>query len=135
MVNRFPHPIITNYFQEHDILVRTDLWALSDFLQWLYRSRIREGKPIDVYLPSQRMRGIFQAWLSRSDADIMRPGVVIDPTVENMVTSMAGVVDNTWTPEPYKKARKTRRAQTRRRKPQIAWPTEDNTTTKEAILS
>ena len=40
-----------------------DLWTLSNFLQWLFRSAIREGKPVTLYLPSTRMRNLLHTWL------------------------------------------------------------------------
>jgi phosphoribosyl-AMP cyclohydrolase len=40
-----------------------DLFALSEMIQFIWRSRIREGKPIDLFVPSGRMRTILKAWL------------------------------------------------------------------------
>ena len=38
-------------------------FALSEFLQWLWRSRIRDGLPIKVCILPKRMRKLFQDWL------------------------------------------------------------------------
>ena len=40
-----------------------DAYALTEFIQWLYRSRIRKGEPITVFIPSERMERIFRTWL------------------------------------------------------------------------
>jgi len=38
-------------------------YALTEMVQWLWRSQIRRGKAVDVYMPSRRMREIIQRWL------------------------------------------------------------------------
>ena len=63
-LNRFMNPIIEeHYFLKHGITVNEDLLALSDLLQWIFRSAIREGKPINIYIPSKRMRTLLKQWL------------------------------------------------------------------------
>lgn len=41
-----------------------DHYALSTLVQWVFRSAIREGKPINLYIPSERMRNLFILWLN-----------------------------------------------------------------------
>lgn len=41
-----------------------DDYALSEMIQWVWRSAIRDGKEIWVYIPSRRMRELFQNWLN-----------------------------------------------------------------------
>ena len=41
-----------------------DMWALSEMLQWIWRSAIRNGEPIKLFVPSSRMRKLLQAWLN-----------------------------------------------------------------------
>lgn len=41
-----------------------DSYALAELLQWVFRSAIRDGKPIDLYLPSSRMRKLLKDWMS-----------------------------------------------------------------------
>lgn len=60
--NRFLHPIETAFFQDNGITVDPDLLAVSDLLQWVWRSRIRNGLPVKLYLPSSRMRSLLLAW-------------------------------------------------------------------------
>lgn len=38
------------------------LYSVGELLQWIFRSRIRNGEPIKLYLPSSRMRGLLEAW-------------------------------------------------------------------------
>jgi hypothetical protein len=46
-----------------------DAYALTELIQWIWRSRIRRGEPITVYLPSPRMRGLFERWLYGEEAE------------------------------------------------------------------
>ena len=41
-----------------------DDYALAELLQWIFRSAIRDSKPIDLYLPSSRMRRLLRGWVS-----------------------------------------------------------------------
>lgn len=61
--NRFIRPTIIQFFDRRDIALDQDEYALSEMLQWIWRSRIREGKPIEVYIPSSRMRGLLETFL------------------------------------------------------------------------
>ena len=63
-LNRFENPFITNYFAKNGIAVNQDALATSEMLQWIWRSQIRENKPIDIYIPSLRMRSLLQDWLA-----------------------------------------------------------------------
>lgn len=40
-----------------------DAYALSVLLQWIWRSAIRDGKPVELYLPIPRMRELLNDWL------------------------------------------------------------------------
>ena len=37
--------------------------ALGALLQWAWRSQIRNAKPIDIYIPSERMRELLYNWI------------------------------------------------------------------------
>lgn len=63
MVNVFFHVDIKNYFSGYGITVLEDRYALSVMLQWLWRSAIRDGKPIWIYIPSARMRNLLNEWI------------------------------------------------------------------------
>ena len=41
-----------------------DAFALTELIQWVWRSRVRKGQPITLYLPSPRMRQLMEGWLS-----------------------------------------------------------------------
>ena len=45
-----------------------DAYALTELIQWVWRTRVRKGKPITLYLPAPRMRGIFINWLEGWDS-------------------------------------------------------------------
>ena len=40
-----------------------ELYALGEMVQWIYRSQIRRGDPIVIYIPSKRMRDILIGWV------------------------------------------------------------------------
>lgn len=60
--SRFMNPYEKSFFQDNGVTVNEDLLALSDMLQWIWRSRIRNGESIKLYLPSSRMRGLLKRW-------------------------------------------------------------------------
>lgn len=39
-------------------------YALSTMIQWIWRSAIRDGKPVQILLPAERMRGLLEQWIS-----------------------------------------------------------------------
>jgi len=45
------------------IKLSQDHYALSTLLQWLFRSAVRNKQPIDLYIPSERMRNLLEQWL------------------------------------------------------------------------
>jgi len=63
-VNRFFNPFVKKFFSYNDIKLDEDGYALSEMLQFLFRSAIREGQEIYLYLPSKRMRRLLNNWLS-----------------------------------------------------------------------
>jgi hypothetical protein len=62
MFNRYMHPHERAFFEDRGVRVNQDLLAVSDLLQWVWRSRIRKGEPIKLFLPSSRMRSLLIAW-------------------------------------------------------------------------
>lgn len=60
--NRYMNPHIASFFQDNGVTVDEELLAVSDLLQWIWRSQIRNGKPIKLFLPSSRMRALLMAW-------------------------------------------------------------------------
>ena len=41
-----------------------NLYALSELLQWIWRSTIRDNKPVCIYIPSERMLNLLIDWLN-----------------------------------------------------------------------
>ena len=41
-----------------------DAYAITELIQWVWRSRVRRGEEIILYLPSPRMRRLFEEWLA-----------------------------------------------------------------------
>jgi hypothetical protein len=61
--NIFINPLIKQFFRTKDIEVLEEEYALSELVQWVWRSAIRDGKEITIYIPSSRMRGLLISWL------------------------------------------------------------------------
>lgn len=64
MANRFIDPNITKWFGNNGVVLDADKFALSEMLQWIWRSAIRDGNPIDIYIPSKRMRDMLIDWMN-----------------------------------------------------------------------
>lgn len=62
LCNTFINPNITEFFRQRGISIDESGYAQNELLQWLFRSRLREMKPINLYLPSERMRKILIEW-------------------------------------------------------------------------
>lgn len=60
--NYFPNPNMVNYVAERGSTLSQDTYAVGILLQWLWRSRIRNGEEIHAYIPSDRMRQLLEAW-------------------------------------------------------------------------
>lgn len=69
LVNRFMNLDICNYFENDDIRPDQNLFALSEMLQFIWRSAIRKNKPINLYIPSSRMRGLLKDWIDENSCD------------------------------------------------------------------
>lgn len=62
-INVFLNPLISTYFTDRGVDVNEEDYALSEMLQWIWRSAIRNGKSINVYIPSSRMRYLLMDYL------------------------------------------------------------------------
>ena len=73
LVDRHQSPVVAGYFEDMNVPIREILFALTELIQWIWRSRIRKGEPepIQLYLPSARMRTILTNWIRYSDAEIV----------------------------------------------------------------
>lgn len=61
--NMNQNPLIEGLFIDNGVTFNKDLFAVSCLIQWVFRSRIRENQSVILYLPSPRMRELFQRWL------------------------------------------------------------------------
>ena len=52
------------FYQSRGIKVNEDLYALSIMVQWIWRSAIRDGDDIYLYIPSKRMRILLINWMN-----------------------------------------------------------------------
>ena len=65
--NRFVNTVVKAYLQDYgaelDAIPDDDQFALSEMVQWIWRTRIRNDKPVDVYILPQRMEKLLVKWL------------------------------------------------------------------------
>lgn len=64
LANRYMRTIEKKFFEQYQVKVDENTYALSELIQWIWRSRIRDGLPINIYLPSKRMRELLQLYLN-----------------------------------------------------------------------
>lgn len=73
-VNNFPRPWEARYFRDRGVEVDGDGYALSILVQWIFRSAVRCGEEVWVYVPSRRMRTLLMKWL-----DLLAEGRDLEP--------------------------------------------------------
>lgn len=61
--NRFPLVAVSSYLSDYNCAIDVKVFALSEMVQWIWRSRIREGKPITLAIANKRMYNLFKSWL------------------------------------------------------------------------
>ena len=66
------------FYQKHGIEVNEDMYALSTMVQWIWRSAIRDGDEIYIYIPSKRMRTLLINWMESLSDDEEK--IYIEPT-------------------------------------------------------
>ena len=64
-VNVFLNPYIVKYFSRKGVKLNEENYALSQLLQWIWRSAIRNNEEINIYIPSSRMRLLLKAYLNK----------------------------------------------------------------------
>ena len=64
-INKYLEPVIKQFFISKGVDVHEDRYALSEMLQFIWRSAIRDGKHITVYIPSRRMRELLIDWINK----------------------------------------------------------------------
>lgn len=66
VVNLFMNVSDKAFYQKHGIEVDEDAYALSIMVQWIWRSAIRDGDEVYLYIPSKRMRDILTDWINET---------------------------------------------------------------------
>ncbi len=59
LINLRQNPYIKDLFVNAGVRYVEDDYSIANLLQWLCRSRLRDGLPINLYLPSARMRKLL----------------------------------------------------------------------------
>lgn len=59
---------IYRFFEGRGIVMDQDGFALSEMLQFIWRSAVRDEKEIWVYIPSRRMRNLLERWIEKVSA-------------------------------------------------------------------
>lgn len=67
LVNKYFNPLIKRFFEKNGVEVNEDDYAVSEMLQWIWRTGIRDGKHITVYIPSRRMRELLISWIDTQE--------------------------------------------------------------------
>ncbi|MBB3544113.1 hypothetical protein [Rhizobium sp. BK399] len=63
LYDQYINPFIRRWLGMENAAEADDRYALAELIQWVYRSRVRRGEPITLYLPSKRMRRLLHDWL------------------------------------------------------------------------
>ena len=64
--NRYPNSAVESYLKDYGAAVDRAVFALSEMLQWIWRSRIRKGEPIVLAIGNSRMYNLFVDWLNEN---------------------------------------------------------------------
>jgi len=64
LVNRYVDPFYDDFFEHKQIKINQDEYAVSEMMQWIWRSAIRNDKDINIYIPSARMRSLLKQYLN-----------------------------------------------------------------------
>lgn len=64
--NVFTQPEKKAFFANNGIEYDEDGYATSTIVQWIWRSAIRDGKKVNVYVPSKRMRSLLKEWICKT---------------------------------------------------------------------
>ena len=73
LVNRFINPHLYNFIKNYcptGTDFSEELYALSELIQWIWRSSIRDNNPICIYIPSERMLNILLNWINNHSSEI-----------------------------------------------------------------
>lgn len=63
LINPYRDPSIIKLLSSKGVKMGQDHYSLNILIQWMFRSALRQGKEINLYLPSQRMKDLLNEWL------------------------------------------------------------------------
>ena len=63
-VNKFISPMVVHFFKSKGVTIDQDKYALSELIQFVWRSAIRRNQEINIYIPSKRMRNMLEVYTS-----------------------------------------------------------------------
>ena len=93
MCNIFFNPILKNFFESKGVRIEEDKWALSEFLQFMFRSGIRKGEHIRIYIPSLRMRNLLKRWMVGMYDDKIDPENQEQIPIENKLEKAKALIN------------------------------------------
>ena len=64
LVNRNYNPIMKRWLVSKGLSTNDDAFCLAEAIQFIFRSAIRNGKEISLYIPSKRVRELIKEWIS-----------------------------------------------------------------------
>lgn len=62
-LNVFLNPIVKQFFINKGVQIDEEGYALSEMIQWIWRSAIRNNEKVYIYIPSKRMRELLIRYL------------------------------------------------------------------------
>lgn len=93
LINRFSNRNVFNFFAKQGIKIDDDAYALSEMLQFIWRSGIRDGKHITIYIPSKRMRNLLVKWINENSPQGCSPLVIESPSIAMKKRKMERIED------------------------------------------
>ena len=63
LINLYPNPELVKASSARGFSVKEDVYAIAEMVQFIWRSAIRNNEPINLYIPSKRMRTFLNNWL------------------------------------------------------------------------
>lgn len=65
--DRYPNQVLRSYLEDYGFPISSDRYALAELIQWVFRSAIRKGENIFVYVVAKRMREMFIKWINSDE--------------------------------------------------------------------
>ena len=63
LYDQYMNPYVASWLEDNSRAF-DDAFALTELIRWVWRSRVRNGQSITLYLLSPRMRRLMEKWLS-----------------------------------------------------------------------